>query len=898
MGHGRAETDKQFQWQRFLNRIGSIGQLPTDSEDDRLQKRFLVFMGIGMSVGGVAWSIVLFALEKDIAGIFPSAYVVLTVANFLYFSRSKNFTYVRFFQVLFSLFLPIALQYGLGGFVASGAMMLWAILSLIGSLTFSNTRRAIRWLVAYIVLTVVSGVLDPLARVYSLNLPNNFLTWIFVFNIVVISAILMSLFLFFISARDMAQQRLFEAKEELRIQNSNLEQTVQNRTLEIATSYKQQMVINDILKVSMENLGLAEQLNRILEILFSVPWMNSQSKGGIFLTDDGMDFTLISRRNLEESNVSKLFENTELLFQNPVAENRVVYRTGTDSPCVVPIRSGTKLIGAILLSLENSYRMDEKQLVFFETVAHTLAGIINRYHVQQEIIQAKDLAEEASKAKSMFLANMSHELRTPLNAIIGYSEMLLEEAQELEEQSFVDDVSRINSAGKHLLSLINDILDLSKIEAGKMDLYEETFDVSSTIQDVVNTIRPLVEKNGNRLDVNCPPDIGLMHADLTKLRQSLFNLLNNASKFTQKGTITLASSNIRHGSDEFLAFRVEDTGIGMTGEQLNRLFQAFTQADESTTRRYGGTGLGLAITQHFCIMMGGNIEVESEFGKGTAFTISLPRHGSSSSPQVSDGPSTYTEPNLPESAPVILSIDDDPQFLDILRRYLNKEGFKVIAARDGKEGIRLAKELKPTAITLDVVMPQIDGWFVLNELMANPDTNQIPVIVISTTNDRSLGYALGASEFLAKPIDRGRLQSVLRKHLVEPSAQPILVVEDDETTQELMKSLLEGDGWHPVIAENGRIGLEKLEQVNPQMILLDLMMEEMDGFEFLEHIKAQEKWRHLPVVVLTAMDLTDEDRMRLQGSVERIFQKSAYNRTEMLTEVHRLVQKSAHGLQV
>jgi signal transduction histidine kinase len=300
--------------------------------------------------------------------------------------------------------------------------------------------------------------------------------------------------------------------------------------------------------------------------------------------------------------------------------------------------------------------------------------------------QVKDIAEAANHAKSAFLASMSHELRTPLNAIIGYSEMLQEEAADLGQEGFVSDLQKIRAAGKHLLALINDVLDLSKIEAGKMDLFLETFDVATMIQDVVTTMTPLAEKNANTLAVDCASELGTMRADLTKVRQVLFNLLSNACKFTRQGTIMLAVSREAGDGAAWITFRVSDTGIDITLEQMEKLFQAFSQAETSTTRQYGGTGLGLAITRHFCKMMGGDITVDSTVGTGAAFTVRLPvavvDPKTTGAPRAAGSPASV----LPEGTPTVLVIDDDPTVHDPMQRFLNKEGLRMVAATGGAEG--------------------------------------------------------------------------------------------------------------------------------------------------------------------------------------------------------------------
>ncbi|MEO7653714.1 MAG: response regulator, partial [Bryobacteraceae bacterium] len=508
----------------------------------------------------------------------------------------------------------------------------------------------------------------------------------------------------------------------------------------------------------------------------------------------------------------------------------------------------------------------------------------------EQMEKEKQAADAANQAKSSFLANMSHELRTPLNAILGYSEMLQEEAEDLGQEDFLPDLKKIHTAGSHLLELINSVLDISKIEAGKMEVYLETFSVSRITQDVVAIIHPLVQKNGNTLNVRTEGDLGSMHADMTKVRQSLFNLLSNACKFTTDGTITLEADRRRIGEAEWMFFHVSDTGIGMTAEQTDKLFEAFTQADSSTTRKFGGTGLGLAISRRFCRMMGGDITVESELGKGTTFTVKLPVRVADPKEKMSPGPSNgVSSVAVGADAPLVLVIDDDARVHDMLQRSLAKEGFRVEVAGGGEEGLRRARELHPDAITLDVMMPGTDGWAVLTNLKSDPELADIPVIIISIVDNHNMGYALGASEYLTKPIDRERLANILRQHTGSSSEPSALIVEDDQANRDVMKRMLHGAGWKVVEAENGIKGLECLRVSTPDIILLDLMMPEMDGFEFVLELRKEPLWISIPVVVVTAKDLTAEDRARLSGKVGMVVQKGSYSLDTLLEETTRMV---------
>jgi PAS domain S-box-containing protein len=509
--------------------------------------------------------------------------------------------------------------------------------------------------------------------------------------------------------------------------------------------------------------------------------------------------------------------------------------------------------------------------------------------IEATLTKAKDAADAANQAKSAFLATMSHELRTPMNAILGYSEILMEDAQEKGQEDFIPDLEKIHASGNHLLSLINNILDLSKIESGKMDLFLESFGISRVIEDVVSTIRPLVEKNANTLEVHCAADLGTMHADLTKVRQSLFNLLSNACKFTENGTITLEASRELIGGVDWIKFSVSDTGIGMAPDQMEKLFQPFVQADASTSRKFGGTGLGMTITHRFCQMMGGEISAKSEPGVGTTFTIRLPARVKVQPPAAAPL-IELPELMVSEGSSTVLVIEDDPATRDLLKRFLNKDGFRVQTVSEGEEGLRLARELQPDVITLDVMMPGRDGWAVLTELKADPALADIPVVMLTFVDNKNLGYALGASDYLTKPIQRKRLLAVLEKYRRHPQPGPVLVVEDDPDTQEILRRLLEKEGCQVIAAENGRVALERLAESRPMLILLDLMMPEMDGFQFIERVRQHENWRTIPIVVVTAKDLTKADRLRLNGYVQEIIRKDACPQDELLAEVSELVK--------
>jgi signal transduction histidine kinase/DNA-binding response OmpR family regulator len=516
-------------------------------------------------------------------------------------------------------------------------------------------------------------------------------------------------------------------------------------------------------------------------------------------------------------------------------------------------------------------------------------------HTTEQLEVARDQALEANRAKSAFLTQMSHELRQPLTAIIGFGEMLQEELTERSQQDLLPDVGRILRSSQHLLTLINDILDLSKLEANKIELHPEDVDIGLLVRDLLGTVEPLARKKSNRLELHGAEDAGSMYTDRMRLRQVLLNLLGNACKFTEKGVVTLEVLRQTIRNAPHVVFRVCDTGIGMTAEQMKKLFQPFSQVDTSTARKHEGAGLGLVISRRLCQMMGGSLDVESESGKGSTFSVTFPARMGQTPERISSGAAAATTTS-PEGADTVLVIDDDAAVRELMQRFLLKEGFRVVTACGGEEGLRMARELRPQVITLDVMMPDMDGWGVLSALKADPELSGIPVIMLTIVEDRNLGHALGADDYLTKPIDWDRLGAILKRHHHEVSRQAILVVDRDAAMRQRLRGALEGEGWSVTEAVNSQTALDLIAKKRPALIILDLQMPEADCFEFVAELQRHPSWQSIPVVVLTNRDPSPIDNaylnssLLLSGCVKRVLQQETFSRDELLKEVRDLVR--------
>jgi signal transduction histidine kinase/CheY-like chemotaxis protein/HAMP domain-containing protein len=574
----------------------------------------------------------------------------------------------------------------------------------------------------------------------------------------------------------------------------------------------------------------------------------------------------------------------------------------------VPIFFREEILGVLVLGATKKFGDLEKEIVnnSVPQLGVALANAMNYEETRSlsveitkrnEELSAKNKEiEKAYKVKSEFLSSMSHELRTPLNSIIGFSSVLLGPSGDPLSADQRMALEKVLKNGKHLLQLINDILDISKLESGRMILSVETEDVSTVLSNCVLIVEPLIQSKRLSLTQDIQQNLPALTTDIVKVRQILVNLLSNAAKFTEKGGITIT---VRQSNAGIVSFAVRDTGIGIESKNFDRVFEEFQQVDSSSTRKYKGTGLGLPIARRLARMLGGDLIVESELGKGSTFTLTLPSKLPTRLTEMQEPPTSPFSAPAPEPAraeprraqttmPVsvpqplrdgqqvqILSIDDDPDVIEILRKYLVPEGYSLIGALSGDEGLEIASRVKPDLITLDIMMPKKDGWQVLRELKANPETKDIPVIIHSIIDNRPLALSLGAVDVMMKPTDPRRLLTLVKKHY-HSGDQFILVVDDNLDFALACKDLLKRDGFNVKIATRGEEAIKILEESIPSLILLDLVMPGMDGFNVIHALRSKEQWTNIPVVVLTGKSLSDEDHKALDPYIADYLMKDSF----------------------
>jgi signal transduction histidine kinase/DNA-binding response OmpR family regulator len=690
----------------------------------------------------------------------------------------------------------------------------------------------------------------------------------------------------------------FASQAVIAIENVRLLTELRARTEELGQSVEELRALGEVTQAVNSTLDLQTVLSTIVS---KAVQLSDTDAGSIYVHDEmRQEFELQANYGMSDALIAALKEHhaeisgavahaakqgepvqvPDMRAEPTVPANELMLEAGYRARLLVPLRRFNEVMGALVVRRKAPGEFPKSTIDLLRTFAAQSVLAIQNARLFQEIEEKGRQLELASQHKSQFVASMSHELRTPLNAIIGLTEMMVTNAARFGTEKASEPLKRVHRAGQHLLGLINQVLDLSKIEAGKLELNPESVNLAPLIDEVVGTARQLAQQNKNRLVIEAQEKLGALSVDPMRLRQILLNLLSNACKFTSQGEVKLRVRKLVDGRN-WIEFAVSDTGIGMTPEQQAKLFEEFTQADSSTARRYGGTGLGLAITRKLARMMGGDVMVQSAPGKGSIFSVRLPAGSEAAARSATNG-------GRPPSGDCVLVIDDDATARELIADHLKADGFSVVTAAGGLEGLKLAKEMRPIAITLDVMMPDLDGWSVLAALRQDAELAEIPVIMVTILDEHRRGVALGAAGYLTKPIDRERLTRMISRFRVPARQTRVLMVEDDGTQRERLRGWLEDEHWVVQEAANGRDALALLRDGRPDVILLDLMMPEMDGFAVVAALQKEPRWRDIPVVVVTARDLDAADRERLNSGVQSVLVKETFRPVELVEHIRRL----------
>jgi signal transduction histidine kinase/CheY-like chemotaxis protein len=686
------------------------------------------------------------------------------------------------------------------------------------------------------------------------------------------------------------------------IENVRLFEDVQARTRELAQSVEELQALGE---VSQAVNSTVDPETVLTTIVAKATQLSGTEAGAIYVFDvASQEFRLRATYGMDDKIIAEIRDRSIRIGETAIGEATqqrrpiqipdvrndpsslvldVIVRAGFRALLIVPLLGTDRIVGALVVRRKAPGEFSKHTLDLLQTFAAQSVLAIQNANLFTEVKEKSRQIEMASQHKSQFLSSMSHELRTPLNAIIGLTEMMVTNAARFGTEKAQEPLRRVHGAGTHLLGLINQVLDLSKIEAGKLELTVETVNLAPLVDEVIGTARQLADQNRNALIVDGHEAPATMTVDPMRLRQILLNLLSNACKFTKGGEVALRTRTIVDGRN-WVEFAVSDTGIGMTPEQQAKLFQEFTQADSSTARQFGGTGLGLAITRKLAHMMAGDVTVTSELGKGSIFTVRLPASEDQRPYSTNRGNSE------PCGADCVLVIDDDATARELIAHNLQVAGFSTVTASGALEGLKLAKELRPVAITLDVMMPDLDGWSVLAALRQDTELAEIPVIMVTILDQQRRATSLGAAGYLTKPIDQHTLQRMIGRFRTSARPTRILLVEDDALQRKLMREWLVGEQWMVHEAGNGREALDLLRANKPDVILLDLMMPEMDGFEIVGALQEEPLWRDVPVIVITARDLNAKDRERLNSGVHSVLLKNTFRPNELVERIRQLTR--------
>ncbi len=712
-----------------------------------------------------------------------------------------------------------------------------------------------------------------------------------------------------------------QKKNELAIKKQNRRLSVINRT---ALAVKDALDVFEILNKSLTRLLEFEDVSAASVYLLkegadTLELTASLGFGASFEKDqqiqklsatDGLFADVLRRGDAEV--ISDVAAQSEEFF-------KVLYRELMSSAVIVPIIGTRKPHGIMVIAAKEKTNFTPTDTEFFMMISRVVgAAVENAFlysdileksneledsneqlrmskiwieEANAELVQVNQQLEEASRLKSQFLANMSHELRTPLNSIIGFTNLILTDDAQPPTGDQKEGLEIVLRNAKNLLALINDILDLSKIEAGRLTISPEEFNIELVVKDALTTVEPLVGDKPVKLVSEIDPRISLLYSDSARIKQIILNLLSNAAKFTDSGHIKVI---VKPLEENFVSLAVEDTGYGIPPEYLDVVFEEFRQVDGSNTRKHGGTGLGLAISRKLARMLGGDLTVQSEVGKGSTFTLTVPmvyrsleKTGAQEKVGVPPAPTALSQTNN-----LVVCIDDDPEVLLLLKNHLVSEGFEFYGVSDSRNAVDAVRQYKPVLVTLDIMMPNKDGWQILQELKLDPELKDIPVVIHSVVENKALAISLGAESYLVKPVDAQKIISVIRGYTGTAGGE-ILVVDDNEDFTNFLRNLLEKSSFTIYTAQNGVEAIRFLHKMAPALVFLDLLMPEMDGFEVVEKMYEDEKLKEVPIVVLTAKEVTDEERGVLNSKIKAIVQKEGLTREIILREVNKFISKGS-----
>ncbi|MCU0673517.1 MAG: response regulator [Myxococcota bacterium] len=803
-------SDSSTHW---VTRLGALGDRPGDDDSARLQHRLLVYMGVLMSGGGLLWGSIAASQQLFLPAVIPYGYTLITIANLTYFRLTKQFAVVRFVQVLISLLLPFFFQWSLGGFSPSGAVMLWAMLAIVGSLTFSASRTSMKWLLLYCALTIVSGVLDELVRErFSPDPSEGLRTIFFVVNVVVISSIVFGLTIYLLAERERANDALEQANARITELNEHLEDEVAARTEELASALARSRAIVDNLAdglVALDPEGVVQASNPAIATM-----LIQGASRAVTREDLPKELLELARTALEERHVAR----TELSLPGD--------RIG--SAVASPIVSGEGApVGSVV------------------------------------IVRDVTLEKEVDRMKTDFIATVSHELRTPLTSVLGFAKLTkgkLESAVfahvpegDPKARRAVDQVRGnidiIVSEGQRLTSLINDVLDISKMEAGRMEWKRQPIDPTALVQRAIDASAGLFASGTVELASDVQPELPTIEGDEDRLLQVLLNLISNAAKFTESGKVTV----IARQHPEGLELAVRDTGAGIAPGDHDAIFQKFKQVGDTLTNKPKGTGLGLPICKQIVVAHRGRISVESKLGEGATFRVVLPL--GSSSARVSDlslrrlvDRIERTVGPLPSTGGDVLVVDDDASLRELLRQQLGERGYEVRLATNGSEAIHSVRARRPDLIVLDVMMPDISGFDVATILKSDPSTQTIPILILSIVQDAERGYRLGVDKYLTKPTEPEVLLAEVQRLLQRShaTARRVLVVDERSPASPELVAMLQARGYEVVGTCGGERAMDEIRRTKPDLVLVEPNAAEVDVL--VRRIRMDEALEHVQVV--------------------------------------------------